>query len=142
MKGALVQRLAPLVLVAALLAACGGGGEGAREVTFDGETVPVDQLTGALDGLCQARGEAERDLTRARATFYDRSHDVLHTIARILEPRDISQAARLLEAKQLVEADVSASPPRPSLEADLDRLAEVTKVSLDELGIEASSCPA
>jgi hypothetical protein len=112
-------------------------------MTFNGEQVKVAPLTGALEGLCQARAQAARgDLTGARDTFYDRSHDALHTIARILEPRDISQAARLLETKQLVEADVNASPPKPSLEADLGQLVEVTRTSLDNLRIEAPACPA
>jgi hypothetical protein len=77
----------------------------------------------------------------ARTTFYDRSHEPLHTIARALEPVDRPLAGRLFEAKEAVEADLSSPSRAPTLSRDLDRLLEVTRASLHRLSVDAPSCP-
>jgi hypothetical protein len=76
----------------------------------------------------------------ARTTFYDRSHDALHDIARDLDPVDRAAAGRLLEAKQQVEAGLDADPPPPGLAADLDRLAGVTRAGLALLDVDVPPC--
>ena len=137
-------RLRSLVAVAVLvlLAACDGDGEAARTIDAGGEEVPGSRLEDAAAGLCTARDQARGDVLQARTTFYDRSHDALHTIARALDRVDRTQAGLLLEAKQRVEADLmNTGTPPATVAADLDRLAEVTRASLGDLSIGVPACP-
>jgi hypothetical protein len=131
-----------LVVVAALTAcAVGDGGrdEGAPpESTVAG--VPPREVEEAVDGLCEARDEAATDVKSARTTFYDRSHEPLHGIARALEAVDRAMVARLLQAKEGVEAGLAASTPPPSLTADLDVLLQATRASLARLSVPPPSC--
>lgn len=127
------------------LAGCGGSGGSAKAPTgpptsTTASTLDVATMTAAVGGLCTARAQADTDVKSVRATFYDRSHEALHTIARALEPVDRVVAARLLEAKQAVEADVNAQPPRATVAADLDRLLDVTRQGLARLSITAPRC--
>jgi len=89
----------------------------------------------AVEGLCLARAQVEGDAKAVRGTFYDRAHDALHTIARELETVDRVLAARLLEAKEAVEADVNAEPPAPALAVDLDHLIDEARQGLDRLSV-------
>lgn len=95
----------------------------------------------AVDGLCLARSQADTDPSSVRGTFYDRSHEAIHTIARQLEAVDRSVAARLLEAKQAVEVDVNAQPPAPTLATDLDRLIDAARLGLARLSVPTRACP-
>jgi hypothetical protein len=128
------------------LAGCGGGGGSGRApatgppTSATAATLDVPTMTAAVRGLCTARTQAETDVKSVRATFYDRSHEALHTIARVLEPVDRPLAARLLEAKAAVEADVNAQPLRPTVAADLDRLVDVTVQALARLSVTAPRC--
>lgn len=131
-----------LVAVAALtiLVGCGDGDGGSPPAaTVPG--LPAPQVDDAVKGLCQAREEAGGDVNGARTTFYDRSHEPLHVVARALEPVDRPLAGRLLEAKEAVEADLASPSRAPALSADLDRLLEVTRASLSRLSVAAPSCP-
>jgi len=94
----------------------------------------------AVAGLCLARSQAEGDRGSVRGTFYDRSHEPLHTIARQLETVDRGLAARLLEAKEKVEVDVNAQPPASALAVDLDQLVDVTRQGLAKLSVVAGPC--
>jgi len=104
-------------------------------------TVPTPLLVVAVESLCLARSQAGTDPKSVREAFYDRAHEPLHTLARTLEPLDRPLAARLLEAKESVEADVNAQPPPPGLSADLDHLIDVTHQVLDRLSVPAIPCP-
>lgn len=133
-------------VAAVSLSACGAGSgddrSGAeRTIDVSGESVPVARLQQAAIALCTARDEARTDVKRANATFYDRSHDALHTIARALGPIDRAAAGRLLEDKERVEADLEADQPGPELAADLDGLARVTRSGLAALSISVPACP-
>jgi hypothetical protein len=67
-------------------------------------TGPGGELGTALEGLCEARRLAERGLVGdAETAFQDRAHAYLHELARETSDTDREAAARLLEAKQLVE---------------------------------------
>jgi hypothetical protein len=89
--------LAGLVLFAAGCASTGASGRAA----------PLDE---AVDGLCRATGLARGgDVEAASEVFQDRSHEYLHVLADDLMDQDRAAAARLLEAKQRVEA-VFADP--------------------------------
>jgi hypothetical protein len=130
-----VLRLAGLAVLALLLTACGGSSDsGTKTVTVGGEQVTVARLVDAHAGLCEA---ASRPAT-ARALFYDRSHEALHTVARGVEDVDRAQAAALLEAKEKVEAELDNPPP--TLVADLLTLADVYRTSLGRLAITAPPC--
>jgi hypothetical protein len=53
---------------------------------------------------------------------------------------DQAAAGRLLEAMQVVEADVAAGPHPPSLLADVDRLIGATRTGLDVLSVRPPAC--
>ena len=135
-----------VVLAASALATAscaGGGSEGStapESIEVRGEVVPTAELTGVAAGLCAARDQARVRPEAARTTFLDRSHGRLHTLAAALEGVDRRAAARLLMAKQAVEADLSAKPLSSQLSADLDRLAALTRSGLGKLGLSAPAC--
>ena len=91
-------------------------------------------LVDAHAALCEAAARPDQ----ARALFFDRSHDALHTVAGMLEDTDRAQAARLLEAKQAVESDLAASAR--AAPDDVLRLADVYRTSLGRLAIAAPPC--
>lgn len=122
-----------------LAAACGGTSAANRTITVGGDRVTPARLVDASAGLCQAKAVAATDPEAARATFYDRSHTALHTVARGLEPVDRALAAQLLEAKGKVEAELEAIPPNPS-PADLGALDDVYRAGLGRLAISAPPC--
>ena len=130
------------VAVAAVLGACGDGSDedAARSIDVDGERVAAAVLEDAVRGLCEARDQARTDVKAAEATFYDHSHEPLHTLARALDPVDRAQAARLLEDKQRVEAGFESSRDAGDMAADLDRLARVTRQGLTTLGVGTREC--
>jgi len=99
----------------------------------------VTQSRGVVDALCEAKDEAPRDPEAARTTFFDRAHDPLHDIAAAVEEVDRSSAARLLEAKQAVEADLEAMGT-PELASDLGRLIAATRDALKDLSIPTEGC--
>lgn len=130
-----------------LLLACGGGGAGPAPpaatgptIVVAGEPVPVAQLTEAVAQLCAARDEAGDRPRAAEARFFDRSHTTLHIQARALEDRDRPLAARLLEAKQRVEADFSGLASGDRVAGDLGRLVEVAADGLDRLEVPRPPC--
>lgn len=87
----------------------------------------------ARDGVCQA-AEAARtgDARRARALFFDRSHQPLHELAAAAQERDRAATARLLEAKERVESGLEKESP--TLAEDLDGLAVVTGRAMAVVG--------
>ncbi|MFP5318118.1 MAG: hypothetical protein ACLGI2_07455 [Acidimicrobiia bacterium] len=120
----------------ALLAGCGDGdGDG-----DGGSDQPAGGYREAAAALCTARDQARADLNKARATFYDRSHDALHDISRDLDPVDRAASGRLLEAKQRVESALDADPPPAGLVADLQELADVTRAGLARLSVDVPPC--
>ena len=116
----MLRLLAAALLVLAV--ACGGSDE------------PPDPLVDAHAALCEAADRPDQ----ARALFFDRSHEALHEVARRLDGVDRAQAARLLEAKERVESQVTA--PTSDLSADILRLADVYRTSLGRLAITAPPC--
>lgn len=127
------------VLVLAFAVACGSGaGSAAATITVGTEKVPVAHLVDAVAGLCHAAAVAPSDPKAARAAFFDRSHDALHTVARALEPVDRALAAQLLEAMQKVESELDTAAP--NLAADLGTLLDVDRSGLGRLAITAPPC--
>ena len=106
----------------------------AKTVTVGGEKVTVARLVDAHAGLCEAAASP----ATARALFFDRSHEALHTVARGVEDVDRAQAGALLQAKEKVESELDSRPA--SLSDDLRRLADVYRAALGRLAIEAPPC--
>lgn len=143
------MRLVKPLTIAAIAAtvsvgvACGGAHvDHDRTIDVGGDKVVIATLTGAATALCDAHGQAVAgDFAKARATFLDRSHEPIHTIARALEAVDRSTEARLLEAKQRVEADVEGLVASSAgLADDLATLAQTAHSGLDRLGIATPPC--
>jgi hypothetical protein len=128
-----VLRRAAAVVLLVLAAACGGSDGVDETVTVDGARVAVAPLVDAQEALCQAAARPDQ----ARALFFDRSHEALHTVARGLDDVDRAQAAQLLEAKETVESALGAHGANPQ---DLLRLADVYRTSLTRLAITAPPC--
>lgn len=85
------------------------------------------------DRLCAALTAADGgDLATARATFQDRVHGPLHDIAAAAAETDRAAAARLLEAKQRVEASLATNAD--SLAGDLAGLAPTVRAALVATG--------
>ena len=135
-----VAAAAALAALAALvsLGGCGTSSAATRTITVGGDKVTTAHLADAAGGLCHARAEAATDPVAARAAFYDRSHDALHTVARGLETVDRSLAADLLVAMQKVESELETKPP--GLAGDLGALADVYRSGLRRLAIAAPPC--
>jgi hypothetical protein len=126
-----------LVLV---LAGCASSAPGtSRTVVVGADRVSAAQLASVIDGLCTTRREVP-NVTAARTAFYDLAHENLHLLARAVEGHDRGAAARLLEAKQRVEADL-ISPGGPTLLAThVNALSRAARAALDLLEIPTSSC--
>ncbi len=108
-------------------------------IEMRGERVRVTELHGVVDALCEAHEAAPRDPEQARTIFFDRAHDPLHDIAAAAQEVDRSSAARLLEAKQAVEADFERMLG-PDLASDLERLVAATRAGLMELSVSVPGC--
>lgn len=91
-------------------------------------------------GVCEAAEAAAGDVEAAEAIFFDRAHDSLHELAATLDDTDRVSAARLLEAKQDVEAELDGAVRREIVRDHLVALAAVTGDALDVLGIERAEC--
>jgi len=113
--------------------------DNAATMEIRGERVPVTQLRGVVEALCEADDEAARDAEASRRIFFDCAHDPLHDIAAAVEEVDRSSAARLLEAKQAVEADLEAMGA-PELASDLGRLIVATRDALEDLSVSTEGC--
>jgi hypothetical protein len=88
--------------------------------------------------LCEARMLASRGLIRdAEAEFQDRAHAYLHELAGETTETDRQAAARLLEAKQLVEQSF-ANPTEPRVLAGL--LRDLRDRTAEAAGTPAPAC--
>ena len=133
--GLLLGGVFAIVVVAAVIGAIAGEGDGGSEATSG------PSFAAARDGLCQA-GEAasDGDAAQARAAFFDRSHQPLHELAAVAQEGDRAAAARLLEAKQRVESGLEKASS--TLADDLDTLAVVTgKAMAVAGGRDPGPCP-
>ena len=119
------------LMTAGALGACGGGRPRSEAERDDG---------GIVGALCEARDRAVRDAAEAEAIFLDRAHDGLHDLAREVAEVDRSAAARLLEAKQSVEADIERPSSGASLEVHLEELIASARRALELSTGSAPSC--
>lgn len=136
----MVARATVAASVILAVSACGGSGGASTTARSTTSTAVAASLASGVEGLCLARSQAAGDPPAARGTFYDRSHDAMHTIARQLEAVDRALAARLLESMQAVEADLSTQSPAASSAADLGRLIDVADQGLARLSVPVGTC--
>ena len=122
----------PLIAALLTLAACASGAGSSIDALEEAESLPL-QI--AFQGLCESRAVAEAgDVQGASDVFQSRAHAELHSLADRLAATDREAAARLLEAKQRLEAAfanvAAASPPAvagliSTLELEVQHAAEV-----------------
>lgn len=100
----MIHRILALALLA--LVSCGSTGPSATvEPIEEAEALPL-QL--AFQGLCDAATLAQAGDVQSAADMYeDRSHAYVHELADRVSGSDRDAAARLLEAKQIVEAQLA-----------------------------------
>ena len=135
-----VRRSLFVLMVA--LGACSSGASPA------GTTEPIERaealpLQIAFQGLCDAQVRAEAGDTWGASDFFqDRAHGYLHEFASRISVSDREGAARLLEAKQVVEA-LLATPDTADPEAvaaALQRLQDTLAGAAVTAGFEQPTC--
>ena len=95
-------------------------------------------MTSALEDLCRAVTD-EATLDDQRSAFFDRAHDEIHRLAEEVTAEDAAAAARLLEAKQSVEAKLAeAEDALP--QDDFERLFVAIERALSEVERDAPNC--
>lgn len=127
--------VAAVVVVAVFLFGEGSGGAPTPSVATTSAPGQVH------DRLCAALSAAvDGDLDASRGTFQDRVHGPLHGLAAAAVETDRAVSARLLEAKQRVEASLAANGD--SLAAGLAALAPTVRAALVAAGEpEPAACP-
>lgn len=131
MGSPLVRSAMPLVGVSLVLAACGGGAD----------ATPSTPVGTAVAGLCDARDAAGGgEVDRAEATFLDRSHDEMHRLAAEVAEADRTAAARLLEAKQLVESAFRSDEGAGRIAGLLEDLLAAARGAAAQLDEEVPEC--
>lgn len=114
---------------------------GGNVITVQGTEYEEEELVGAVTALCTARAEAEAgDIEAVQAAFVGRAHIPLHVIAAAVEDEDRAAAARLLEVKQDVEAELAGKQDEEELVEGFQELIEVTVDTLEVLEIPAGAC--
>lgn len=133
----MIARL-PILLLA--LAACAPGAEETIDALEEAESLPL-QI--AYQGLCESRAAAEAgDVLGASAAFQSRAHAELHSLADRVSATDREAAARLLEAKQRLEAafaDPEAASP-PAVAGLISALELEVGNSAETLGLQRPTC--
>jgi hypothetical protein len=137
----LVPVLALGASLAALTWACAS--EAPPETTASGTAVSVSQADAdaMIGGLCEMSNELRDDVGGGRTVFYDAVHERLHRLAAEVQGLDAVLAGALLEAKQLVEADLGSPDPPPAYGAHLDGLLPVAQEAVVLLGLGDPGCP-
>jgi hypothetical protein len=120
------------ILVSLLLFACGNN---EREGSTTQRGADWRRVVATL---CAAAAQAKTDRQPASDLFFDDAHDPLHVVADSAARRDRATAARLLEAKNLVES--SFETESRSLPNDLEELARRVDVALEALNVRPVGC--
>lgn len=136
---------AAVALVSSVLAACGGSGGGGSTPAPSGPSgalgvVTVAAARVAVEGLCAMRTTFANDIEKANGVFYDQTHEELHVIAAATEEKDRTVAARLLQAKEKVEADLTDLQVPDTFVEDVDALLSATQDALRTIGVSVPGC--
>ena len=139
MMGRREQQPVAAVLLAtfATLAACGVREEG-RTAPSASPVVQIEEAQRAVESLCRLQngGIAEG----GAAAAFGVAHDSLHEIAAAVETLDRSSAARLLEAKSVVEVALEAGDTTSGFVGSVRVLEDRTVEALTILGISIRGC--
>lgn len=95
-----------------------------------------------VPALCDATRAAASSAAEARTIFDNRIHQDLHRLAAQTQTHDTATAARLLEAKSVVEQDFQSEKRRSRLAGDLAALTAATRAALEALSVSAPACAA
>lgn len=109
-------------------------------ISVDGTRMSEGQLQDVYADLCRTRALAEPRTAAARDLFFGRVHAPLHLIARASEDQSRPVAARMLEAKNDVEAAFNGEATGRSIAVALERLLTSTAEALRSLGVTTSNC--
>lgn len=113
--------LLSLIAAVAVLAGCAAGS--AKRAP---DPLP-DHYRSTLTAVCAATSAARAgDLPAARQAFYDTAHQALHQLAADAARTDRPVAARLLEAKEVVESAFSSPTAPAELASHLNALSGPT----------------
>jgi hypothetical protein len=137
------RAIALLALALAVAAgACAGSGDAGPSPFPSGSLGPVTPAAAseAIRGLCEMVGATDREA--AATVFLDRSHQTLHVIAAATDVVDRAAGARLLEAKQVIEADLTEPVLPDGFGDDVAALIDATRGALDAIDLDAPACPA
>lgn len=107
--------------------------------------IPGTNLTGedmetVYADLCRVQTLTRADLEEARDLFYGRVHSPLHEIARAAGEVDRTVAARLLEAKNDVEAAFNRRASGSQTAEAVGRLLPQTEQALRSVEVTTSTC--
>jgi len=122
------------LLAASALAACTGSSSSPAAVGSSGPGLDL-----ASTGLCHALTQLPDDVPGSVRAFQNEAHDTLHTLA-AMDRLDRGMAARVLEAMQRVESDITGGPQPQPLEDDLRELLSATDTALKALGRTPPPC--
>ncbi len=98
-----------------------------------------EEYRSAYQGLCETEKAVATNLNHARDVFYVKSHSTLHVLAAELTDEDTPLAARLLEAKNRVEADLGGTSI-PQAQSSMRALLVATQHGLDFLDVSVEPC--
>jgi hypothetical protein len=105
-----------------------------------GTNLTREELQTVYSDLCRVQTLARADLGEARDLFYGRVHSPLHEIARATGEVDRTVAARLLEAKNDMEAAFSPGGSQSQAAGAVGRLLPQTEQALRSVEVTTSSC--
>jgi hypothetical protein len=97
-------------------------------------------LTQAVRGLCDARDAIGDSIAPAWRIFQNESHDALHELARRVTEESRVVAARLLEAKQRVEAGFAQGMSPDGFRTQMIDLIEEANAALEEVSMTPVEC--
>lgn len=143
----------PLVRVAAVVVVLAAGGVGLGVFLTGSAASPSSVASvrtpragpttsaGMIAGLCDAAAAAEEgELRAAREDFTNRAHRQLHAVARLASDSARQQTGELLQAKRVVERDLSTSADSATLAKDLRALTDAARATAEALGGQPPPC--
>lgn len=127
-----------LLVVLLTMAGCAEAGQEGRTAPSDSPTVRIDARS-AVEALCRMLGRGTGG-NGALDKAFGEAHDPLHEIVAAVETLSRSSAARLLEAKSVVEAALEREDTSPGFVRSVRVLKDRTIDALTLLGTTIRGC--
>jgi hypothetical protein len=134
-----VRSLGVRAVFALATVACGANAGGTTDLSGG---VSQDRADEAMTALCDIAEGRVVAFEEVEAAFNDRAHETLHHIASAAREEDASEAAALLEAKSVVEADLEQDEAPAGLARHVAALAAATATAIRAIGLEGEPCSA